>query len=469
MRITGSDEYKHRQLTMWDYLPRDTAEREEITEVCESPRITETDITNRAKQTEGLLEQILTDENLERAYRQVKKNKGAGGIDGMQVDELLPYLRENQKKLVQTLRDGQYHPRPVRRVEIPKENGKTRKLGIPTVVDRLIQQAICQVLTPIYEQQFSDNSYGFRPKRSAHDALKKCQTNITEGYRYVVDMDLEKYFDTVNQSRLIQILSETIKDGRVISLIHKFLNAGVMVGGMFEDSPEGVPQGGPLSPLLGNVMLNECDWELQKRGHRFVRYADDMMIFCRSKKAAKRTLEKILPFIEGKLFLKVNREKTKVAHVKDVKFLGYGFYIYRGKGRLRIHPKSVRKFKEKIRIVTGRSNGMGIDERKSRLNSIVRGWMNYFKLADAKQLLQGLDEWIRRRIRMVTWKRWKKIRTRFRNLMKAGLDKGKAWEFANSRKGYWRVAGSPILSRAIPNVFLKRAGYLSLMEIYSNS
>ena len=469
MRITGSDEYKHRQLTMWDYLPRDTAEREEITEVCESPRITETDITNRAKQTEGLLEQILTDENLERAYRQVKKNKGAGGIDGIQVDELLPYLRENQKKLVQTLRDGKYHPRPVRRVEIPKENGKTRKLGIPTVVDRLIQQAICQVLTPIYEQQFSDNSYGFRPKRSAHDALKKCQTNITEGYRYVVDMDLEKYFDTVNQSRLIQILSETIKDGRVISLIHKFLNAGVMVGGMFEDSPEGVPQGGPLSPLLGNVMLNECDWELQKRGHRFVRYADDMMIFCRSKKAAKRTLEKILPFIEGKLFLKVNREKTKVAHVKAVKFLGYGFYIYRGEGRLRVHPKSVRKLKEKIRIVTGRSNGMGVDERKSRLNSIVRGWMNYFKLADAKQLLQRLDEWIRRRIRMVTWKRWKKIRTRFRNLVKAGLDKGKAWEFANSRKGYWRVAGSPILSRAIPNVLLKRAKYLSLMEIYSNS
>lgn len=469
MRITGSDEYKHRQLTMWDYLPRDTAEREEITEVCASPRITETDITNRAKQTEGLLEQILTDENLERAYRQVKKNKGAGGIDGMQVDELLPYLKRDQEKLVQALRDGKYRPSPVRRVEIPKENGKTRKLGIPTVVDRLIQQAICQILTPIYEQKFSDNSYGFRPNRSAHDALKECQTNITEGYKYVVDMDLEKYFDTVNQSRLIQILSETIKDGRVISLIHKFLNAGVMVSGMFEDSPEGVPQGGPLSPLLGNVMLNECDWELQKRGHRFVRYADDMMIFCKSKKAAKRTLEKILPFIEGKLFLKVNREKTKVAHVKDVKFLGYGFYIYRGEGRLRIHPKSVRKLKEKIRIVTGRSNGMGIEERKSRLNSVVWGWMNYFKLADAKKLLQGLDEWIRRRIRMVTWKRWKKIRTRFRNLVKAGIDRNKAWEFANSRKGYWRVAGSPILQRAIPIALIKRAGYLNLTECYSNS
>jgi RNA-directed DNA polymerase len=232
----------------------------------------------------------------------VKRNKGAGGIDGMQVDELLPFLKENQKALVQSLRDGKYHPKPVRRVEIPKENGKTRKLGIPTVVDRLIQQAITQVLTPIYEEQFSDNSYGFRPKRSAHDALRKCQTNITEGYKYVVDMDLEKYFDTVNQSKLIQIVSETIKDGRVISLIHKFLNAGVMVGGMFEDSPEGVPQGGPLSPLLGNIMLNECDKELEKRGHRFVRYADDLMVFCKSKKAAQRTLDKILPYIEENCF-----------------------------------------------------------------------------------------------------------------------------------------------------------------------
>jgi group II intron reverse transcriptase/maturase len=467
MRITGSDEYKHRQLTLWDYLPRDTAEREEITEVCESRRIAETDITNREKQTEGLLEQILTGENLNLAYRQVKRNKGAGGIDRMQVDELLPFLKEHQNELVQALRDGKYRPSPVRRVEIPKENGKTRKLGIPTVVDRLIQQAICQVLTPIYEQKFSDNSYGFRPGRSAHDALKKCQTNITEGYKYVVDMDLEKYFDTVNQSRLIQILSETIRDGRVISLIHKFLKAGVMVGGMFEESPEGVPQGGPLSPLLGNVMLNECDWELERRGHRFVRYADDLMVFCKSKKAAARTLDKILPFIEGKLFLRVNREKTKVAHVNYVKYLGYSFYIYRGEGRLRIHPKSVGKFKDKVREVTGRSNGMGIEERRSRLNSLVQGWLNYFKLADAKALLTGLDEWIRRRIRMVTWKRWKRTKTRFGNLMKAGIDRERAWMWANTRKGYWRVANSPILKRAIPNDLLKRAKYLSLMEGYS--
>jgi len=467
MRITGSDDYKHRQLTMWDYLPRDTAEREEITEVGKSRRITETDITNRAKQTEGLLEQILTPENLDLACRQVKRNKGAGGIDRMQVDELLPFLKEHQNELVQALRDGKYHPSPVRRVEIPKENGKTRKLGIPTVVDRLIQQAICQILTPIYEQKFSDNSYGFRPGKSAHDALRKCQTNITEGYKYVVDMDLEKYFDTVNQSRLIQILSETIRDGRVISLIHKFLKAGVMVGGMFEDSPDGVPQGGPLSPLLGNVMLNECDWELERRGHRFVRYADDLMVFCKSKKAATRTLDKILPFIEGKLFLKVNREKTKVAHVNYVKYLGHSFYIYRGEGRLRIHSKSVMKFKDKVREVTGRSNGMGIEERKCRLNSLVRGWMSYFKLADAKKLLEGLDEWVRRRIRMVTWKRWKRIRTRGTNLIRAGIDKEQAWKWANTRKGYWRIANSPILKRAISNDLIRRAGYSSLMGCYS--
>ncbi len=469
MKVTRNDNEKHRQLQIEDYLQMVSAEQKEYAEVCGSPRITENNITNTNKQTEGLLEQILTNENLNRAYKQVKRNKGAGGIDGMQVDELLPFLKENQKTLVQSLRDGKYHPKPVRRVEIPKENGKTRKLGIPTVVDRLIQQAITQVLTPIYEKQFSDNSYGFRPKRSAHDALRKCQTNITEGYKYVVDMDLEKYFDTVNQSKLIQILSETIKDGRIISLIHKFLNAGVMVGGMFEDSPEGVPQGGPLSPLLGNIMLNECDKELEKRGHRFVRYADDLMVFCKSKKAAQRTLDKILPYIEGTLYLKVNREKTKVSNIKSVKYLGYGFYIYKGEGRLRIHPKSIRKLKDKIREVTGRSNGMGIQKRKDRLNQVVRGWTNYFKLADARNLLIKLDEWLRSRIRMVTWKRWKRIRTRFENLKRAGLDEERAWMWANTRKGYWRTAHSPILLGVISNKIIKRAGYLSFMECYTVS
>jgi group II intron reverse transcriptase/maturase len=467
MKVTESDTPKHRQLRLEDYLQMVSAEQKEYAEVCASPKMTETDSTDTNKQTEGQLEQILARDNLNRAYKQVKRNKGAGGIDGMQVDELLPFLRGNREELLQSLRDGKYRPKPVRRVEIPKENGKSRKLGIPTVVDRLIQQAICQVLSPIFEKQFSDNSYGFRPKRSAHDALKRCQTNITEGYKHVVDMDLEKYFDTVNQSKIIQILSGTIKDGRVISLIHRFLRAGVMVGGLFEDSPEGVPQGGPLSPLLGNIMLNECDQELERRGHRFVRYADDLMIFCKSRKAAERTLAHILPHIEGKLFLKVNREKTQAARVNKVKYLGYSFYIYKGEGRLRVHPKSIRKLKDKIREATGRSNGMGIEARKTRLNQIIRGWVNYFRLADMKDTLKELDKWTRSRIRMVTWKRWKKIRTRFENLKRAGLDEEQAWMWANTRKGYWRTAHSPILLRVLSNERFKRAGYLSLMECYS--
>ncbi|MDD2388071.1 MAG: group II intron reverse transcriptase/maturase [Bacteroidales bacterium] len=467
MKVTESGAGKHRQLQIEDYLQRVSAEQKEYAGVCGPPKMAETDITDTTEQTEGLLGQILATDNLNRAYKQVKRNKGAGGIDGMQVDELLPFLKENRNELLQSLRDGKYRPRPVRRVEIPKENGKVRKLGIPTVVDRLIQQAICQTLTPIFEKQFSDNSFGFRPKRSAHGALRRCQTNITDGYKHVVDMDLEKYFDTVNQSRLIQILSETIKEGRVISLIHRFLRAGVMVGGMFENSPEGVPQGGPLSPLLGNIMLNELDHELERRGHRFVRYADDLLIFCKSRKAAERALNHILPYIEGKLYLKVNREKTQVAYILDIKYLGYGFYIYRGEGRLRIHPKSTRKFKDEIRRITGRSNGMGIALRKFRLNQLIRGWINYFKLADAKGLVQRLDEWIRSRIRMVTWKRWKKIRTRFENLKGLGIKDEQAWMWANTRKGYWRTAHSPILSIALSNERFKRSGYLSLTECYS--
>ena len=467
MKVTESGATKHRQLQIEDYLQRVSAEQKEYAGVCEPPKMAETDITNTAEQAEGLLEQILAGDNLNRAYKQVKRNKGAGGIDGMQVDELLPFLKENRNELLQSLRDGKYRPKPVRRVEIPKENGKVRKLGIPTVMDRLIQQAICQTLTPIFEKQFSDNSFGFRPKRSAHGALRRCQANITEGYKHVVDMDLEKYFDTVNQSRLIQILSETIKDGRVVSLIHRFLRAGVMIGGMFEDSPEGVPQGGPLSPLLGNIMLNELDHELERRGHRFVRYADDLLIFCKSRKAANRTLNHILPYIEGKLYLRVNREKTQVAHVLNIKYLGYGFYISKGEGRLRIHPKSIRKFKDNIRDITGRSNGMGIELRRIRLNQLMRGWIDYFKLADAKGLVQRLDKWIRSRIRMVTWKRWKKVRTRYANLKGLGIKEEQAWMWANTRKGYWRTAHSPILLIALSIERFKRGGYLSLTGCYS--
>ena len=276
-------------------------------------RITENNFTNADQPSYGLLEQILSPTNMNRAYKKVKSNNGSGGIDKMEVESLRDYLVANKDKLIQSILGGTYRPNPVRRVEIPKENGKMRMLGIPTVIDRVIQQAITQILSPIYEKQFSTNSYGFRPKRNAHQALNKCKDHITDGNKYAVDMDLEKFFDTVNQSKLMEVLSRTVTDGRVISLIHKYLNAGVVVRNKFEETKVGVPQGGPLSPLLSNIMLNELDRELEKRGHRFARYADDLVILCKSERSAERTLTNIIPFIEEKLFLKVNREKTVVA------------------------------------------------------------------------------------------------------------------------------------------------------------
>ena len=385
--------FKNRQLHMEDYLQMVSAEQKENAEVFDYSKITEKSGIITDYWTNNLLDLILRKDNLNKAYKQVKSNKGAGGIDGMQVDELLPYLRENQDTLIQEIRTGKYKPNPVRRVEIPKETkGEVRRLGVPTVVDRVIQQAITQELTPIYEERFSDNSFGFRPKRGAHDALKQCQKNVNDGYGYVVDMDLEKFFDTVCQSKLIEVLSRTIKDGRLISLIHKYLNAGVMAKGIFERTEVGMPQGGPLSPLLSNVMLNELDKELERRGHRFVRYADDCMIFCKSRKSAERTLENILPYIEGKLFLKVNRKKTEVAHISKVKYLGYSFYRHKGKCRLRVHPKSVEKMKNKIRELTDRKNGMSNAQREEKYQQFVRGWVNYFKLADIKALLKVIDK-----------------------------------------------------------------------------
>jgi len=360
-------------------LQKNSAEHEGYAGVHSSARITENNITNTDLSKEILLEEIVGRDNMNNAYKRVKSNKGAHGVDGMKVDELLQHLKENGDQLRQSILDGKYRPNPVRRVEIPKDDGKKRNLGIPTVVDRVVQQATAQVLTPIFEKQFSDNSYGFRPKRSAHDAIKKCQNNIDDGYKYVVDMDLEKYFDTVNQSKLIEVLSRTIKDGRVISLIHKYLRAGVIVRNSYKETEVGVPQGGPLSPILSNIMLNELDKELERRGHRFVRYADDLMIFCKSRRSAQRVLNNILPFIEEKLFLKVNREKTAVDYVGEVKFLGLAFYQSKGKTRIRIHPKSVAKMRSKVRELTSRSNGMGNEHRATKLRRYIMGWVNYFK------------------------------------------------------------------------------------------
>lgn len=422
--------------------------------------------TNRNEQEQGLLEFILSPTNLNAAYKQVRRNNGSGGVDGMQLEELLPYLQTYRDELVSSLQRGVYKPRPVRRVEMPKDNGKKRMLGIPTVVDRVVQQAVAQQLSPIYERQFSCSSYGFRPKRSAHQAVQQCQKYANEGYRYVVDMDLEKFFDTVSQSKLVEVLSRTVKDGRVISLIHKYLRAGVMVQGHYGDTPLGVPQGGNLSPLSSNVMLNELDKELEKRGHRFVRYADDSMIFCRTKRAAQRVLASTTKYIEEVLYLKVNREKTVVAHIKDVKFLGYGFYFNKKGCSIRIHSKSLSKMKAKIKELTSRSNGWGNERRKEALRQYITGWLNYFFLADMKNLLERIDEWLRRRLRSSIWKQWKRIKTKLRNLVKLGIPKQKAWEYANTRKGYWRTADSPILHRSITNDRLRQAGYIFFSDYY---
>lgn len=457
---------RKQKISQDSYLQKDRAEPEDYVGVQTSMWITENNLTSLEQTGYGMLEQILSPANLNAAYKMVNRNKGAGGVDEMQVESLKDYLIEEKDALIGSVLDGKYRPNPVRRVEIPKENGKKRQLGIPTVVDRVIQQAIAQVLVPIYEKQFSSHSYGFRPKRSAHQGLRQCQRYITEGYKYAADMDLEKFFDTVNQSKLIEVLSRTIKDGRVISLIHRYLQAGVVVSHKFEQTTVGVPQGGPLSPLLSNIMLNELDKELENRGHRFVRYADDLIILCKSERAATRTMENLVPYIEKKLFLKVNREKSTVAYITEVKFLGYSFYKKKGEGRLRIHMKSVTKMRTRIKELTSRSNGWGNERRKEALRQYITGWMNYFKLADMEKLMTRTDEWYRRRLRMVIWKQWKRIGTKQANLIKLGIIKSKAWEYANTRKGYWHIANSWILSTSITNERLRGGKYLFLTDCY---
>ena len=457
---------KYRQLHIEDYLREIPAEQGRETGEYAHERITGNPDTNTDFRTDNLLDTILRSDNLNAAYKKVKTNKGVGGIDGMQVDELLPYLREHQSELVEQVREGKYKPNPVRRVEIPKEEkGKTRKLGIPTVVDRVIQQAIAQELTPLYEEQFSDNSIGFRPGRGAHDALERCRKYINEGYVYVVSMDLQSYFDTVNHSKLIEVLSRTVKDGRVISLIHKYLKAGVMEDGGFHATTEGVPQGGPLSPLCGNVMLNELDKELERRGHKYVRYADDCLILCKSRKSAERTMENIVPFITGKLFLKVNLQKTTVSHVSKIKYLGYGFYRHKGKCRMRIHPKSVAKMKNRIRELTTRGNKWSNQEREEKLRSYARGWINYYRYADMKSLMEQTDEWLRHRIRAVYWKQWKKVRTRYKMLRALHLPEWKVHEMANCRKGVWRAAGM-LNSALTKRIIVDRLGYHDMTAHY---
>lgn len=418
--------------------------------------------------TRNLLKKIIHKDNMYEAFRRVKKNKGSHGIDGLTIDELQSYLEVNGVKLQQNLLDGTYEPLPVRRVEIPKDNGKKRLLGIPTIVDRVVQQAIAQVLSPIFEKTFSDNSFGFRPNRSAHDALKRCQEYMNEGYTWLVDIDLASYFDTVNHDILIGLIYKEIKDIRVISLIRKYLNAGVMINGVVSATTLGVPQGGNLSPLLSNIMLNELDKELTKRGLKFARYADDCNIYVKSKKAADRVMQGITKYIEQDLKLKVNTDKSKVERPWECKFLGYSFYRKDDEIKMKVHEKSIRKLKEKLKLLTSRSKIRNIELTYEKIKQLVVGWINYFKLADMKSWMKSIDEWLRRRIRMCYWKQWKKVSTKFKNLKKLGISKQKAWEFANTRKGYWRISNSPILATSITNVRLEKAGLVSLLKIYTS-
>ena len=415
-----------------------------------------------------LLEKVLSKENLNNAYKQVYKNKGASGVDGVTVEELFAYIKEHKEEILWQIRNRKYKPQPVRRVYIPKENGKMRKLGIPSVIDRVIQQAIVQVLTPIYEEQFSNNSYGFRPKRSCEMAVIKALEYFNDGYDWIVDIDLQSFFDEVNQDKLIGIIRRSVKDGDLVSLIRKFLQSGVMEKGVIQETKKGTPQGGNLSPLLSNIMLNELDKELEKRGLNFVRYADDCLIMVKSEKAANRVMESITTFITKKLGLIVNVEKSKVARPNQIKYLGFGFYkkINQNIWRPKPHIKSIEKFRLKLKSILVRSRSISLDERLLKLKQLIYGWINYFRIADMKMLMKEIDHWIRRKLRVIIWKQWKKIRKRYTSLRKLGISHRDAYVTSNSRRGYYHIAHTRVLEQAISKERLNKRGLVNLLDHY---
>ena len=414
-----------------------------------------------------LLEKVLNDNNLFEAYKQVYKNKGASGVDGVTVDELGKYMYLHKEEIKEQIRKRKYKPSPVRRVYIPKENGDKRGLGIPTVVDRLIQQAIVQVLSPIYEKRFSETSYGFRPKRSCEMAIIKLLEYFNDGYTWIVDIDLQKFFDTVCHDKLISIIMKTIHDGELVSLIRKYLVSGVMENGVVSPTKVGTPQGGNLSPLLSNIMLNELDKELEKRGLRFTRYADDCIILVKSEKAANRVMESITKFIEKKLGLKVNVEKSKVARPNQIKYLGYGFYYTKtGIIKPKPHLKSIQKFKRKLKQLTKRSCSISLDERIVKLNQVIRGWINYFRIANMKECLKNITSHLNRRIRCIIWKQWKIPKHRIICLIKLGINKNTAKACAYARKSYWATSRVYPIQRAISNERLKRKGLVFPLDHY---
>lgn len=421
--------------------------------------------TRRKGISEMLMYTILSKPNMLDALKRVERNKGSHGVDHMPVQNLRSHIKHEWHTIRKNLLAGTYKPDPVRRVEIPKPDGGVRLLGIPTVTDRMIQQSIAQVLSRIYDPTFSNHSYGFRPKRSAHDAVRKAKDYIREGYRWVVDIDLEKFFDRVNHDKLMGLLAKNIQDKALLKLIRSYLNAGIMIEGVKVKSEEGTPQGGPLSPLLSNIMLNELDKELEKRGLRFVRYADDCNIYVRSRKAGNRVMNSVTKFLEKKLKLKVNRKKSAVDRPWRRTFLGFSFTPNR-EPKVRVALKSMKRIKQKIRALTSRSSNWSTEKRIRKLNQYLMGWIGYFQLTDTPSVLKDLDAWIRRRMRMCLWKQWKLPKTKVRNLISLGVPKWKAYEWGNTRKGYWRIAQSPILHRTLGNSYWNRQGLLSLIARY---
>ncbi len=410
----------------------------------------------------NLMSKVLEKDNLKKAIERVKANKGAPGVDGMSTDELRSYLRGNWETLKAQLEQGTYKPKPVRRVQIPKPNGGKRGLGIPTVLDRFIQQAILQVLTPIFDPMFSARSYGFRPGRSAHQAVKQAKEYVQQGYWFVVDTDLEKFFDTVNHDILMRKLYQHIDDKVMLKLIRKYLKAGVMINGCCVVKEEGTPQGGPLSPLLSNIMLDEFDKELTKRGHKFVRYADDCNIYAKTKRAGRRIFASVTNFLEKKLKLKVNKEKSSVDHTSRRKILGFKIC---GEWTV-LADQTTNRLKDKIRLLTKRSWSTDMPTRIKKLNEYLKGWLGYFWIANAKTTLGEIDTWMRRRLRMVLLKQWKLCRTKLRELKLLGIPEGWAGRIVGSRKKYWRLSNTPQVAKALGLLYWKEQGLVSLQEVY---
>ena len=418
-----------------------------------------------------LLEAILYKDNLNRAYKRVKANKGAAGIDGMSVEEALPYLREHKKELLDRIYRGKYTPSPVRRIEIPKPDGGVRKLGIPTVIDRIIQQAIAQQLMPIYEPLFIETSYGYRPNKSAKDAILKVKEYAEQGYTFAVTLDLSKYFDTLNHEKLINLLRKEVKDERVIQLIKWYLKSGVMENGVVMETEEGSPQGGNLSPLLANVYLNEFDQEFTKRGVPCIRYADDIVLLAKSKRASERLLESSTKYLEETLKLTVNREKSRTVSVfaiRNFKFLGFALGR-NGRGiYVRVHPKSWKKFKSKLKDLSSRRSVQSIKPSLERIKVYARGWLNYYGIASMKNNIEEINSWLYHRIRMCIWKQWKLPRTKKRNLMRMGIPENYAHMAANSRRGHWFCANLTTVKRAMTKERLINSGFYDLATAYQS-